>query len=620
MAEKRKISGKSFTTTARKRRSINFEMKVYIIKSYERGNSLTCIANTFGLNRSTVRTILNDKDRILKHVKELAPMQATIISKQRSTVLENTENNLIAWLEDMKNSEIPVTIYEIQQRALTIYEQLKQELGERARDVPNFRASRGWYSRFKNRANLRNIMITGEAGNGDDTAVQEYVYTFAKIVQEGNYSMNQVFNIDETGLFWKRMPEVANSVLEEKSRPGLKASKDRLSLLLGGNAAGDFKLTPLLVYHSENPLALQNITKASLPVIWMSDQKAWVTLEIFKEWFYKHFVSEVKLYCAKNEIPFKILLVLDIAPAHPPHLDDFHPDIKVIYLPANTNSTLQPMDQGVMRLLKAFYTRRMFTQAVTVTATEHVHCKTLQEFLTDFNIYGALLNIVDAWHEIPDTAINSAWIKLYAPFVKDCVSTDETLQNVIENILDMSRQLKINLGEDDVQMLLDSHAENLTSEELIELSREKQRIASVQTFNMELAEKRFDTKLLAQAFKKFDEGLELLEQQDPNTSRYASVSRHIANALECYKQIYLDRKIGSKRKSSKFYMKKEQDPVPSTSSIALTSSGVNERDLTASNSYENDADDQSLECDIDDEKDSLCALDHLQLITNPPTP
>ncbi|GFU48083.1 DDE-1 domain-containing protein [Trichonephila clavipes] len=74
-------------------------------------------------------------------------------------------------------------------------------------------------------------------------------------------------------------------------------------------------LKPLLVNRSLKPRALKGKDLNTLPVHWMANKKAWVTTAIFTEWFNKCFVPEVENYMNEMGLEFKILLILDNAPA-----------------------------------------------------------------------------------------------------------------------------------------------------------------------------------------------------------------------------------------------------------------------------------------------------------------
>ncbi|UYV69845.1 hypothetical protein LAZ67_7000956 [Cordylochernes scorpioides] len=344
----------------------------------------------------------------------------------------------------------------------------------------DFKASKGWFENFKRRSGIHSVTRHGEGASSDAKAAETFTAEFEKLVVTECYLPQQVFNCDETGLFWKKMPKRTYITAEANTMPGHKPMKDRLTLLLCANASGDLKVKPLLVYHSENPRAFKKhkVQKSQLNVLWKSNTKAWVTRLLFVEWMNEAFGPAVKKYLSEKKLPLRALLVMDNAPAHPPSLKDHLLDefkfIEVRFLHPNTTPLLQPMDQQVISNFKKIYIKELFQRCFELTEETNL---TLREFWQNhFNIVHCLKIIDKAWNGVSQRTLVSAWTKLW-PHIVHAYDfkglSGEQEPPIIDVIVSLGKTLGLEVNEPIIQELVEEEDQELTTNELIELHREQ---------------------------------------------------------------------------------------------------------------------------------------------------
>ena len=80
----------------------------------------------------------------------------------------------------------------------------------------------------KKKYGTRSLSLQGEAASVDSATVEEYKAKFQDLLKEFNPS--DIFNLDETGLFYKLLPN--RTLCSEAKAKGTKSTKERVSVVL----------------------------------------------------------------------------------------------------------------------------------------------------------------------------------------------------------------------------------------------------------------------------------------------------------------------------------------------------------------------------------------------------
>ena len=154
--------------------------------------------------------------------------------------------------------------------------------------------------------------------------------------------------MDKSGLFFKLLPDKA---LKEKAKSKKIGKKARVHLMVAFfvNADGQKVDESVIIWKSKKPLCLKILKDRDfsqlLGVHYFANSKAWMNSEIMPD-VLKSLDRKMKM---QNR---NVVLFLDNATNQQESIGKNLSNIKLVFLPKNTTSRLQPVSAGIIRAFR----------------------------------------------------------------------------------------------------------------------------------------------------------------------------------------------------------------------------------------------------------------------------
>jgi hypothetical protein len=345
------------------------------------------------INQSIISKVLSEKYDYLDSFEKKKDKQSLQQKKQSSGDWPALEGALFEWQQRMEQKKAIITGDVLKEKAKQLWSALPQYS-----DIEEPKWSNGWLDGFKRRFKIKEYVQHGEASSAATGDLDNITQMEELRLLCTKYETHNILNMDETGLNWKRTPD---RTLATKSYSGTKKSKDRITVALTSNADGSEKFEPWVIGKSENPRCFSKINRRNLRITYRFNKSKWMTgliCEEYLQWLNNKMRGEGR----------KVLLLMDNFSGHELAVQlvgglQGLSNVRIAWLPPNTTSEWQPMDQGIIASFKLQYRK----QWVAFMIREHEAQKNPQKTV---NLLKAIQWVRVSWEQsVTPTTIKKCW-------------------------------------------------------------------------------------------------------------------------------------------------------------------------------------------------------------------
>ncbi|GJX18630.1 CENP-B homolog protein 2-like protein [Tanacetum coccineum] len=226
------------------------------------------VHSNYGLQVSQA-TISNTVKRSLEYL-SLAPERGDV-KRHKPAKFPDLEKSLYEWILQYQEH--------VNMTGELIIEKAKKFMKDMYPvDTPDFTFSIGWLGKFKARYGIKNFRRFGESGSVEMEGMEDKLKSIRDKVDQ--FEMKDIFNMDETGLFFRLQPDHSLATMQLE---GKKQDKERLTVAICCNEDGSEKLPLWIIGKYAKPRCFKNVNLNSLNCEYRANKKQKTIESFFKK-------------------------------------------------------------------------------------------------------------------------------------------------------------------------------------------------------------------------------------------------------------------------------------------------------------------------------------------------